>query len=260
MMRRRDFLALAAAAGLRGQEKPPTESVTATATQDTTPRVGIVLSSYKGSEDHDGEAVKGLADPQPVDADLTAAQIDGMLRKAIELGGKRRGELASVIGPEDWVVIKTDITACYGLDAGARYVPGAVTDLRVVRSLIAYLVEHKLGQRFTIAEGSGQWQPIEHSHKPVDGWTTDWGGAFGGLSYKSMVAELSKRHPNLQFDLVDLNFDESIEMPVPGGVSAKDNPNGMYYVPATIQQCDKLISVAPLKTHPALTVSLSRGT
>jgi uncharacterized protein (DUF362 family) len=236
-MNRRKFLELAAAAAVsaRGQQK--TETVVASATRDETPRVAIVLSSFTGSEDHDGTKHKGLADPQPVTADLTAAQIDAMARKAIELGVGPKGGLETLIANDEWVVIKTNIAACYGTGS---YVPGMAADLRVVQSLIAFLVEHKCGARITIAEGSA-----------VDGWATDWGGAFGGLSYRKMVDEFAKKHPGIQFDIVDLNFDGAVEMPSPA------NPQRSYRVPKTIQQCDRLISVCPLKTQREMGVALS---
>ena len=79
-MERRRFLQLSAAA-LVPQQKPPTESVTATATQDRTPRVGVVLSE--------------------------GPTWDARLRKAIELGTTRAGGLPSMVAAEDWVVIQT---------------------------------------------------------------------------------------------------------------------------------------------------------
>ncbi len=266
MTNRRHFLGFAAAAvaKMAGQQKPPAETVTATATQDRTPRVGIVLSSFQGSIDHDGRTVKGLADPQSAGADLTEAQLDAMVRKAIELGTTRGGGLSSIVGPDDWVLIKPNIVACHGLgpevrDGGAhhRYIPGAVTDLRVVRSLIRFLVEHGRGKRITIAEGSGEWLPAERSKSTVDGWTTNWGGAFAGLSYWSIVEEFARRHPSIRFELADLNFAETVEMPVRGNPCARHNPDGVYHVPKVILECDRMISVAPLKTHTQTGVSLS---
>lgn len=79
-MERRRFLQMSAAV-LLPQEKPPAESVTATATQDRTPRVGVVLSEG------------------PI--------WDSGLRKAIALGTTRAGGLPSIIATEDWVVIQT---------------------------------------------------------------------------------------------------------------------------------------------------------
>lgn len=250
----------AAGAGFAtARQKPFEESVTASATSDRTPQVGIVLSSFKGSTDHDGTEVRGLADPRPADADLTTEQIDAMVRKAIELGRLRDGGLHTIIGPEDWVVIKPNIVACHGLkpedhDGGLHhpYIHGTVTDLRVVKSVIAYLVERKRGLRFTIAEGSGEWLPREKSKSAVDGWTTEWGGAFDGLSYKKMIEDFSKRYPKLQFDLADLNFEECLERPVQGKAAASK-----YFIPKTIQECDRIISIAPLKTHLITGVTLS---
>jgi len=46
---------------------------------------------------------------------------------------------------------------------------GTVTDLRVIQALVEYMTEHKYGPRITIAEGSGEWLPVERSKSPVDG-------------------------------------------------------------------------------------------
>ena len=83
-MERRRFLQMSAAA-LLPQERPPAESVTATATQDRTPRVGVVFS--------DGPSW------------------DSGLRKAIALGTTRAGGLLSMVAAEDWVVIQTSAGA-----------------------------------------------------------------------------------------------------------------------------------------------------
>ena len=73
MMLRREFIQMAAAlpavASLQQQKKQQDE-VDASATEDTSPRVGIVLSSFAGGEDHDGSKVTGLPEPRPVDAQL----------------------------------------------------------------------------------------------------------------------------------------------------------------------------------------------
>lgn len=264
-MKRRSFLGfgLAAAGVAVAQPQERSEVAVASATRDQTPRVGLVPSTFAGGKTHDGTPLPGLPNPVAIDAELSSKQLDAMSRRAIEFGVKPREGL-STIGPDEWVVIKPDITSCFGLEpktsdggANAKYVPGSVTDLRLVRSLIGYLVEHKHGRRITIAEGSPVWKPKEHSEASVDGWTTDWGGAFDGLSYKSLIESLSDRHPDIEFDLVDLNFDATIEMPVEGRPLAAKNQDGMYHLPATIQECDRLISVSPLKTDPRTGVSLS---
>jgi uncharacterized protein (DUF362 family) len=262
-MNRRHFLGLGAGLA-RGQQKPRQEAVVAAASRDSTPRVGIVTSNFRGSEDHDGTKASGLADPQPLAADLTQAQIGAMVVKALELGSPIKGGLGSILGPEDWVVIKPNIVSCQGLgretrDGGAHhpYLAGTVTDLRVIQALVEYMAEHKYGARITIAEGSGEWLPVERSKSPVDGWTTEWDGAFGGLSYRKMIQEFTRRYPEIKFEIIDLNFDSLVELPVPGKALARNNPAGTYAIPKTIQQCDRLISVASLKTHSMTGVSLS---
>jgi uncharacterized protein (DUF362 family) len=263
-MNRRHFLGLGATAGLARGQQPRQEAVVAAASRDSTPRVGIVTSNFRGSEDHDGTKVPGLADPRPMSADLTQAQIGAMVVKALELGSPVKGGLGGILGPEDWVVIKPNIVSCHGLgpetrDGGAHhpYLTGTVTDLRVIQALVEYLAEHKYGARITVAEGSGEWLPVDRSKSPVDGWTTEWGGAFGGLSYKKIIQEFTRRYPEIRFEIVDLNFDSLVELPVPGKALARNNPAGTYAIPKTIQQCDRLISVAPLKTHSMTGVSLS---
>jgi uncharacterized protein (DUF362 family) len=64
------------------------------------------------------------------------------------------------------------------------------------------------------------------------------------------VAEFSRRYPKVRFDIVDLHFDEVIERAVPGGSIAKNNTAGTYFIPKTILQCDRLISVAAMKINP----------
>lgn len=263
-MRRREFLALGAAASLALAQQKSRDEIVAGATQDITPRVGIVLSSFKHGEDHDGTPLQGLDDPQPPGADLTSAQIDAMVRKAVDLGSTRAADLASTVEPEDWVVIKTHIPTCYGLtpetkDGGAhrRYIPGSVVDPRIVRAVIAYLAERKRGLRFTVVEGSAQGLPADRTKSPVDGWTTEWGGAFDGLSYRKMIEGCSRRFPGVRCEIADLNFADSVELPVPGQALARNNRGGVYTIPKIIQQCDRLITIAPLVTDPESGVSLS---
>ena len=266
-MNRREFLSLSAVSlyGAQQAQKPkPDESVTATATQQKTPRVGIVLSSFKGAEDHDGTKMAALADPRPPDADLTSTQIDAWVRKAIELGNTPTGGLPAIVSEEDWIVIKVNVAGCYGITAEMKgggvyrpYVPGMVTDPRIVQSLIGFLTEKKLGGRISVVEGAEEWVAKDRSKLPTDGWTTDWGGAFGGVTYQGMIADFQKKYPSVKFDLFDLNYEETMEMPVPNDAMAKNNKAGTYHLAKTYLHCDKVISVAPLKTHSKLGVALS---
>jgi len=138
----------------------------------------------------------------------------------------------------------------------ANWVPGMVADPRIARSVIAYLAEHHRGRRITIAEASGGWKCLKHSKEKIDGWTTDWNGAFGEINYRKLVQDFSRQYPKMRFDIVDLNFDDVAEVAVPGGALAKFNPIGKYFVPRTVLSCDRLISVAAMKINP-VGVSLS---
>ena len=179
-MNRRSFLGfgLTAIGAASARPQQPSEIAVASATRDQTPQVGLVPSTFAGGKTHDGTPLPGLPGPVAIDAELSAEQLDAMARRAIEFGAKRQAGLGT-IGPDEWVVVKPDIAFCFGLDPitsdvgpSRKYVPGSVTDLRLVRSLIEYLVEHKHGRRITIAEGSPFWKPIGQSNAPLDGWTS----------------------------------------------------------------------------------------
>ncbi|MBK9170061.1 MAG: hypothetical protein IPM24_21725 [Bryobacterales bacterium] len=90
---------------LAGLPLPAAAQATASATEDRVPRVAIVPSDFRGSQDHDGAVISGLASPKPLTAALTKTDIDAMLAKALELGNTRRGGLDRIIRPGDWVVL-----------------------------------------------------------------------------------------------------------------------------------------------------------
>ena len=133
-MLRRQLLYLGAAAAFARPQKPQkspeqTDVVIAGATDDQTVRVGLVLSNFKDSEDHYGAKVTGLPDPRPVNADLSDAQLNALVRKALAFGTKGKPELSSMVAADDWVLIKVDVTVCGGAAPGR--VPGSTADLRV---------------------------------------------------------------------------------------------------------------------------------
>jgi uncharacterized protein (DUF362 family) len=256
-MRRRDFLlaplplqvALSQSAipgtkpaSVQPQNAKPREWVTAAASRDTAPRVGLIPSTFAGTEEMDGRKIRALARPAPLRAPLSAAQLNDMLRLAVELGGGRRGGLVTAIAKDDWVVIKVNIQNC-----GAT---GVVTDPRLVASVLGYLVERRLGRRFTIVEGA----PCRAASSV---WDSKWDGQFNGVTYRWIVQTMSKQHPSLRFELLDLNTAPSLEMPVEGRVFATRNQPGIYRIPRVLRECDKVISIAPLATMPGTGVALS---
>jgi uncharacterized protein (DUF362 family) len=224
-MNRRNFLSLSAAAFVQPQSAPKkAETAVARASMDTTPRVGLVLSDFKGAEDHDGTKIPGLSDPQPQTTDLTDVQFEAMVRQAIEIGGKRRGNLSSAVGVEDWVLVKPGLAS-----SGAPRESGA--DPRIARYVIEYLAERKRGLRFTIL----------------------------GNSYREMATALGRKYGSIQFEALDPETVERAELPVSGKISARSNKSGTYRIPKIVQECDRLITIAPLRTHPLTGVSLGIG-
>ncbi|MBS1825502.1 MAG: hypothetical protein JST93_09295 [Acidobacteria bacterium] len=193
------------------------EWVTATASRDTAPRVGLIPSFFAGAEEMDGKKIRGLVKPAPLDAEITGAQLEDMLRLAVELGGGRRGGLATAIGREDWVVLKVHVPVC---GEGA-------TDVRMAAFVLRYLAERRLGKRFTVVEhspcGEAMWAP-----------------------YRAVVLRLEKEFRAMRFELVDLNEAPRLRMPVEGRVMAKRNAEGIYDIPRVLRECDKVISIAPL--------------
>ena len=148
-MRRREFVSLCSLAGLAAaQENPFEESVTASATEDATPIVSIIPSSFSGAEDHDGTLIEGLSEPQPTGADLTDGQLDAMVRKALRISSPKFSGLNTVVTKEDWVVIKADMAPCPGAEG---YSPGSSSDPRIVRTLLNYMAENGFGQRISVA-------------------------------------------------------------------------------------------------------------
>jgi len=110
------------------------------------PRRGweIILSSFKEGEEDDGTKIPGLAAPQPPTADLTPAQFEAWVRRAIDLAALKHSEFFEMIEPEDWLVIKTQSRA----------------DSRIVGIAISYLAERKRGLRYTIIDRlpqGGDW-------------------------------------------------------------------------------------------------------
>ena len=178
--------------------------------------VAVVLSDYEG-----------LAEPCPPASPITEAQLDAMLRAALDLAG------APPAGRGDRVLIKPNMVCCPGLSP--QWGPGAVTDLRIVRSLLRWLAERDCGP-ITIAEGAGGWRPA-----PLDGWTTDWEGRFGGLSYAGIARESGAT-------LLDLNFAETVEHHASGRT---------YALARAVRDCDRVVTLSPLKTNKGAGVSLA---
>lgn len=204
----------------------PKESMLASATYDSTPRVGLVLSSFKEGMEHDGTALPGLAQPAATDQPLTPAQMSALLTRAQELamrGNPRRGGRGGP-GSEDWIVFLVTRTE------------QIATDPLLLSRLLDQYATQKRGKRFTVAA----------SGAPPSG-------------YEAMLGELAKRYPTILFQYADLAREPYLQVPATRRTFAAKNPNSEYAIPKVIRECDRLISVAPLQTSPLTGVSLTIG-
>ncbi len=214
-----------------------------------------------------------------LDAPCTTAQVQAVVWRALDQDRSERS-LRQRVGCDDWVVLKPNIVTspthrCSYWHNGQAH-PGQVTDVRVIQALIAYLLARCRPRRVTIAEGGAEWQRGT-GEDGADGWTVAW-PEFGGLSYAGLVEQFGRSHPGV-VDIVDLNEDEIRFLPVPdpGGsglgalqrvgqelrpperygrwayVPGTGTPRTGYHVPATVLDCDRLISVPALKTHTCAT-------
>ncbi len=217
-------------------------------------RVGVVRSSH----------VK-LARPSSIEDPLDYPRVREMVWKAIEYGAPKEGSLEAKIKPGSWVVVKPNIGS---LPMRPSYMPGDVTDLRVVRAVMEYVAEKSRAGRITLAEGGtyrrvGDSEPVDAERQNgvrVDGLTCDWTGHFADFhgSVADLLRAMSGRFPSKKFDYADLSYDALRDeagrvqwLDVPSG------PNGIgafaarkVYVPArTIVSCDFLITVPVIKVH-----------
>lgn len=247
-------------------------------------KTGRAVVAIATSED------KEMKNPVPLAAGkVTFEQVDGVVRRALEMD-RSETSLAKVIKPSDHVAIKLNIVSApvYDHDGKRRndrfFNNGAghwgdVTDARVVKSVVKYLVEKMKPRHITLVEGAtwtvagkrGQG-PLYEASYDEDGWTLRWEG-FDNISYKEMCAEFTRSQNHTVVDYVDLNEDKYRFEPVPGGafqrvdvkfrggkfgygvpIPGTGTPRDGYYMPEAILSADKLINI------PAMKMNIGGGT
>ena len=200
------------------------------ATRPGTSVVGLIRSDFPR-----------LKEPVASDAELTYPQVENMVRLAVAMSGG----LGMVIEPgTDWIVIKPNIVSL------KKRGSGVITDWRVVKAVIKMVHEVAPKARVTVAEGSGEWVGPEHKE---DVWTPfiRYADGFEVAGYRALLEDPELARVDL--DIVDLNFDEAIEVPVPDGGSLWEK----YYVPRTILECDVLIDVPVLKVTAGIAMTVA---
>jgi len=220
-----------------------------------------------------------LTRPEPLDALLDTEQVREVVWLALDRDDSPRS-LPNIVRRDSWVVIKPNLVTCpvtmndFHADGIEHW--WLVTDLRVVKAVVEYLLTRVGPKRISIAEGP-PWYSSGGKLKPekfVDGWHCAW-KEFGGLSYAGVVADLNRRRPGTTVDIIDLNEDEAVYVTDfdargsgigalqdvrpkdPDGASDTEwtRRKGIWY-PKTILDCDILVTVPVLKTHSSAGVTL----
>lgn len=162
---------------------------------------------------------------------VPGSKCDHEIKSGIESLLKKLGGLDAFVKPGQTVVIKPNIVSDHGMKDGS-WKGGIVTDVRVIKALVEVLLP--VVGRIIVAEGSS----INRSE------TTKM---FAHYGYDRLV-DLNPE----KVSLVDLNNDEQIEKPVPGGKRMM-----FRKIPATLDKANVIISVPVLKIHFAAVASLA---
>lgn len=214
--------------------------------------------------------------PAALNTSLSFAQVDAIVRRALALDQSERS-IRAVVEPSDWVVVKVNMVTNRGNPSSAYYHngiehPGQITDLRVVKSVVNYLIEQVGPRRITIAEGGAEsprkGEPGFPTNAEEDGWSATY-PEFGDLSYTKMLAEFAALGGSTVVDTSDLNYAPFRREPVPGGPIQRLGVTRLrylgaqfgfhvegtgsfrkegYFMPEPILDADKVISIAAMKT------------
>ena len=218
-----------------------------------------------------------LPEPAPLDADLSYDQLDAVVSRALDLDRSGRS-IRDVIGAGDEVLIKVNNITNRGNPNSSYHArgfehPGQITDLRVVKSVIAYLIRHLGPERITIVEGGSQsprkGAPGFPTNATNDSWSVTY-PEFDDLSYDKILEEFAAMEVATVVDTADLNYAPFSRKYVPGGafqrlgVTRLNYPNAQQgfhvagtgrfrdaplSVPTILLEADKVISLPAMKTH-----------
>ncbi|MDA0337461.1 MAG: DUF362 domain-containing protein, partial [bacterium] len=184
--------------------------------------VGVIRSDYEQ-----------LAHPVPPDAELTQAQVEDMVRLAVDQTGGFGWQI-----PQDaeWVVIKVNIVEI--IESGS----GVITDSRMVKALIKLVHETVPEARISIVEGPAEWIPPETGGADIPKGIERVDG-FAVAGYRQLLTD--PELAGIDLDIIDLNFSEYAAVSVPDGGYAQDD----WKLPLAILENDFLISAPVLKIH-----------
>jgi uncharacterized protein (DUF362 family) len=188
-----------------------------------------------------------LSNPCALDQTLDYEQVAQMVNEAVRLAGG----LENHLGENDRkIVIKPNLVE------SAPNGNGVDTDWRVVKALVLILYGIKPEFEIIVAEGAGGWAVLDSTPFAPD-WLKNQGDGYEVTGYKEMIESLQDdpEYPDLNLEWVDLNYDETVETPVPE--PRLTELQSVFFLPKTIVEADFLISVPVLKVHgTGITVGL----
>ena len=219
---------------------------------------------------------EALPDPAALDDTLRYEQVDAIVHRALNLDQSGHS-LRDVIEPGDHVLIKVNNITNRGNPNSSYHArgfehPGQITDLRVVKSVIGYLIENVGPDRITVVEGGSQ-SPRKGergfaTNAIDDSWSVTY-PEFDDLSYMKILQQFAAAGVSTVVDTADLNYAPFSRKFVPGGafqrlgVTRLSYPNaqqgfhvagtgqfrGTIAVPNIILEANKIISLPAMKTH-----------
>lgn len=170
-----------------------------------------------------------LSDPVSRTVNPTYAQIEGMVRKAIEL----QGGFEWVISPGDMVMLKVNLV---GGDSPSG--EGENTDVRVVKALIKIIDEHTGGNvEIVVAEGTAR------SNDGVDETNSVWDNS----GYQDLITDTYLTGINFRLFNLNQTYDQLIEITL--GNKGTGPHGGKYHIHREEIEADVYISVPVLKIH-----------
>jgi uncharacterized protein (DUF362 family) len=180
--------------------------------------------------------------PAALSDSLTYEQIAAMVQKALDLAAGGMNLLIPMSVHK--IVIKPNIVEP-GEVGKVVNGTGVDTDWRVIRALVLALYAFNPGFSIRVAEAAGGWT------RPGTAGVKDWAKLDGYTmtGYKGMVESLKANpaYPGLDFDWVDLNYDDTVAVKIPEPRLSQDQT--VFYLPRTLVEADYVIDVPVMKVH-----------
>jgi len=192
-----------------------------------------------------------LAQPAPLDEELSAEQIHAMVAEVLDLSG----DLRPLLFDGAKISIKPNVVEVSPSGDGVN------TDARVVEGIILWLVDQGIPNlEYTITEGAGGWLAPEMRRTIYDSGGAPIRDGFQIAGYRDVIDRLEAR--GIKANLVDADFgsyDDPLShirlVPVPDCIDFPEWDE--YWIHDTFLDPDLLINVPVMKTHsPHITACL----